>query len=130
MESNYVLNNYDYNEAIINEKRNFCRIFFIFLISKENLLNLIFFNPPLELKPLRIVLFIFNYICDLSLNAIFYLSDNISDIYHYTGAYKLLFTLSNNLIISLSSTIISFNLLFLFQSLTKSSEKIKNLFKE
>ena len=88
LESNYILNNYNYNEAIINDKRSFFRIFFIILISKENLLNLIFFNPPLELKPLRISIFIFNYICDLSLNAIFYLSDNISDIYHYTGAYK------------------------------------------
>ena len=121
LESNYVLNNYDYNEAIIYDKRNFCRIFFIILISKENLLNLIFFNPPLELKPLRISIFIFNYICDLSLNAFFYLSNNISDVYHYKGAYKLLFTIMNNIIISLSSTIISFILLFIFQSLIKSS---------
>ena len=74
LESNYILNNYDYNEAIIKDERNIFRIFFIYLISKENLLNLIFFNPPLELKPLRITIFIFNYICDLSLNALFYLS--------------------------------------------------------
>ena len=36
----------------------------------------------------------------------------------------------NNLIISLSTTIISIILLFIFQSLTKSSEKIKNLFRK
>ena len=130
LESNYILNNYDYDEAIINDKRNIFRIFFIYLISKENLLNLIFFNPPLELKPLRIAIFIFNYICDLSLNALFYISDNISDQYHYSGKYKLLFSLINNFTISLSSTIISFILLFIFQSLTESSQKIKDLFIE
>ena len=128
MESDYVLNIYDYNEAIINEKRHFFKIFFIYLISKENLLNLIFVNPPLELKPLRIAIFIFNYIIDLSLNAFFYLSDNISDNYHYKGAYKLLYSLLNNWIISLSSTIVSFILLFILESLTKSSDKIKKLF--
>jgi hypothetical protein len=129
-ESNYILNNYDYNEAIINEKRNFFRIFFIFIISKDDLLNLIFFNPPLELKPLRIIIFIFNYICDLSLNALFYLSDNISDQYRYKGKFRFFYTLINNLTISLSSTIIAFILLFIFQSLTESSQKIKDLFLE
>ncbi len=77
---------------------------------------------------MRIAIFIFDYIIDLSLNAIFYLSDNISDIYHYEGAYKLLYTVINNFIISLSSTIISFILLFFMESLTNSSNKIKDLF--
>ena len=130
LESNYILDNYDYNEAINKDKRNFFRILFIYLISKENLLNLICFNPPLELKPLRIAIFIFNYICDLSLNALFYLSDNISDEYHYKGTYKLLYTIINNFTVSLSSAIASFILLFIFQSLTESSQKIKDLFIE
>ena len=33
MESDYVLDNYDYDEAIINDKRHFFRIYFIYLIS-------------------------------------------------------------------------------------------------
>ena len=129
IESNYVLNNYSYNEAIINDKRSFFRIFFIYLISKENLLNLIFFNPPLELKPLRISIFIFNYICEFSLNALFYISDNISDNYHYNGAYKLLFSLINNFLISLASTLVNFFLLFIFHALIQSSKKIVKLFR-
>ena len=130
LNSNYVLNNYNYKEAIIYEKRTFWRILFIYLIAKENILNLIFFNPPLELKPLRICIFIFTYACDLGLNSLFYLSDNISDKYHYTGVNKLLFTLINNLTISLVSTIVSFMLLIFFQKLSHSSNKIKNLFQE
>ena len=45
--SNYIINNYDYDEAIIYEDRSYFRIFFILLIAKENVLNMIFFNPPL-----------------------------------------------------------------------------------
>ena len=44
--SDYVINNFDYDEAIIYEDRAYCRIFFILLIAKENVLNMIFFNPP------------------------------------------------------------------------------------
>ena len=94
------------------------------------LLNLIFFNPPLELKPLRIYIFIFSFACDLALNALFYFSDNISDKYHYNGKYKLLFTLINNITISLSSVIVSLILLSFLQALTQSKKKIEKLFEE
>ena len=130
LKSNYILNNFKYEEAIIHENRKFCRIIYIFLICKNNILNLIVFNPPLELKPLRICIFIFNLACDLALNALFYFSDNISDKYHYTGKYKLLFTLVNNLTISLALVIVSFILLTFFQELTQSNNKIEQLFKE
>jgi hypothetical protein len=130
LKSNYVLDNYDYEDALENEKRSFCRIFFIYLISKENVLNIIFFNPPLELKPIRISVFIFSFACDFALNALFYLSDNISDKYHYTGSFRELFALVNNLTISLTSTIVSFILLYFFQTLTQSSKKIENLFRQ
>ena len=124
-----ILNNYDYEEAIKYDKRSFLRIFFIYIISKDNILNIIFLNPPLELKPLRLCIFIFGYSCDLALNAFFYLSENISDRYHYTGLHRTLFCLINNLIISFISTIVSIILLYFFQSLTQSSNKIENLFK-
>ena len=129
MESNYQLNIYNYEEAILYEKRTYLRIFFIYLISKDNLLNIIFFNPPLILRPLRICLFIFNYACDFALNALFYLSDNISDKYHYSGANKLLFSLINNLTISIVSTIVGFILLYIFQSLSDSSKTIIDIFR-
>jgi len=130
LNSNYELNNYDYSEAILYERRSFFRLYFIIFISKENIFNLIFFNPPLELKPLRICIFIFSYTLDISLNAFFYLSENISDKYNYKGNYRILFSLINNLAISLVSTIVSSILMILFQSLSESSDKIKNLFEE
>jgi hypothetical protein len=129
-QSNIILNNYDYDEAIIYDKRSIWRIFFIFLISQDNNFNIIFFNPPLELKPLRISIFIFNYSTDLALNALFYLSDNISDKYNYKGANKILFSLINNLTISLVSITVTIILLTFFQKLTESSEKIESIFRE
>ena len=130
LSSNYCLNSDDYEQAINYEQRPFCRIFFIYLISKENILNIIFYNPPLELKPMRLCIFIFNFACDFALNALFYLSENISDKYHYTGAYRELYALANNLTISLVSTIVTFILLYFFESLTKSNSRIEKLFRE
>ena len=129
MKSNHKLNIYNYDEAILYEQRSYFRIFFIYLISKDNLLNLIFFNPPLILRPLRICLFIFNYACDLALNALFYLSDNISDKYHYSGANRLFFSLINNMTKAIVSTIVGFILLLIFESLSNSSNNIVKIFR-
>ena len=128
--SNYQLDNYEYVEALIYEHRSFWRIFFIYFISKNNIFNLIYVNPPLELKPLRICIVIFNYTLDFSLNAFFYLSDNISDKYHYKGNYRLLFTFVNNIIKSLVSTVVGIIFMILFKLLSQSNDKIKDLFKE
>ena len=127
--SNHKLNIYNYDEAILYEQRSYFRIFFIYLISKENLLNLIFFNPPLELKPLRFCIFIFNYTCDLALNALFYLSQNISDKYHYSGPNRIFFSLINNLTKSIASTIVGYILLFIFTSLSQSRDTIIKIFR-
>ena len=129
LHSNLKLNIYNYDEAIIYEERSYFRIFFIYLISKENLLNLIFFNPPLELKPLRFCIFIFNYTCDLALNALFYLSQNISDKYHYSGPNRIFFSLINNLTKSIASTIVGYILLFIFTSLSQSRDTIIKIFR-
>ena len=129
LKSNHKLNIYNYDEAVLYEERTFLRIFFIYLISKENLLNLIFFNPPLELKPLRICVFIFNYACDLALNALFYLSQNISDKYHYKGPNRIFYSLINNITKTIVSTVVGYILLFIFQSLSQSSTNIIKIFR-
>ena len=128
--SNYNLDNYNYEEAIKYEKRSYLRILYIFLMSKEKILNTFVYQQPLELKPLRICIFLFNLSIDIALNALFYLSDNISDKYHYKGNNQFLFSLTNNIAISVVSTIIGFILIYLFQLLIQSTNKIKKLFKE
>ena len=127
--SKYILDNYDYENAIKYDKRDFWRIYYICLLSKSNILNTFFFKSRIEIQSLRITLFIFNYSCDFSLNALFYLNQKISDKYHYKGDYLYWFTLINNITISIFSTIFGFALVLCLGLLTNSKEDIEILFK-
>ena len=91
---------------------------------------LFFFKTPLEIQSLRLILFIFSYICDSALNALFYLNQKLSDKYHYQGDNLYLFTLVNNLTISLTSTIFSYVLVKALNYLNNSKDSIENLFRK
>ena len=65
----------------------------------------------------------------MALNALFYLNQNISDKYHYQGDNLYLFTLINNLTISISSTIFSYVLVKALNFLNNSKDAIENLFR-
>ena len=69
--SNFILNNYSFEEAIQYDFRSICLVFFIFLLSKQVLFHAFLFRSPLELFPLRLSLLIFIVSSDLALNAIF-----------------------------------------------------------
>ncbi len=98
LSSNIILDNYEYETAIIYDKRTFWRILYICIIAKENILNMILFKTPLDIFSLRLILFIFNYSSDLAFNTIFYSNESISDKYHYKGKSILLFSIINNFI--------------------------------
>ena len=129
-ESKFILDNYDYEEAIKYDKRDFWRIYFICLLSKENILNAFFFKSPLEIQSIRLSIFIFSYSCDFALNAVFYLNQNISDKYHYEGDSLYIFTIVNNMTISVFSTIFSYLLVKSLNILTNSKESIEILFRK
>ena len=129
-ESRYNLDNYTYEEAIKYDKRSFWSILFICIITKDNTLNLFMIKSPLEIKSLRICLFIFNISCDLSLNALFYFNENISDKYYYKGNNLYLFTLFNNISISIISSFLSLALIISLKFLTNSKDDIESLFRE
>ena len=130
IESNYILNNYEYETAIKYESRSFWRILYIVMISKDNILNTFILRSPLESEPLRICLLIFAYTSDLALNTLFYFSDNISDKYHYTGNNLFWYTLFNNILISVISTILSMILGAILNLMADSKDDIEEEFKE
>ena len=72
----------------------------------------------------------FDCACNLALNALFYLSKNISDKYHYTGPNRIFYSLINNLTKALVSSITGYILLFIFQSLSQSSDNIIKIFRK
>ena len=129
-ESKCFLDNYNYEEAIIYDKRNFCRIYYICILAKENILNIILINSPLELTSLRICLLIFIYSCDFALNTLFYFNSNISDKYYYNGNNQFFFTIFNNISISIISTFISLVLLIFFKVMTTSKDNIEEIFRK
>ena len=129
-ESKYILDNYNFEEAVEYDKRDFWRIYFICLLSKENILNTFVFNSPLEIRTLRLSIFIFNYACDFALNALFYLNQKISDKYHYEGDSLYFFIFVNNITVTIFSTVFSYLLEKLLNSLTNSKESIENLFRK
>ena len=128
--SNFILDNYQYETAIKHEKRNFFRILYICILRKEILINLILFRTPMNLKILHFSLFLFLFSCDLAFNSIFYSNKNISDKYHYEGDNIYFFTMINDITESLSSTIVSLVLIIGFQYLIDSRRTYENIFRE
>ena len=128
--SNFILDTFDFNTAIKYDKRKFCKIFYICILTKENIINIIFFKTPLDLFSLRFCLFIFIYSSDLAFNTIFYSNENISEKYHYKGNNLFIFSLINNLIQSIISSIVSIILVNSFQHMIDSRNHYENVFKE
>ena len=129
-ESYIILDNYNYEIAIKYDKRSFWRIFYICILAKENIINILFFRTPLDLQSLRICLFIFVYSCDLAFNTIFYSNESISEKYHYEGNNLFLFTLVNNLIQSIISSIISMTIVNIFQYMIGARGDFEDIFKD
>ena len=130
IESKIILDNYDYQMAIKYDKRSFWRIFYIVMLAKGNVVNILLFKTPLDLQSLRIILFIFANSCDLAFNTIFYSNTSISDKYHYEGNSIFLFSLINNLVQSIVSSVISIIMVNLFQHMIESRGSFEDIFKE
>ena len=129
-ESKFYLTNYDFEEALQYDKRTFWGIYYICLLAKENILNLLYIKSPLELKSLRLCVFVFMYSCDLTFNTLFYFNSNISDRYHYEGKSLFWFSLLNNIAITIISSILSFFLSITLNFLTNSKEDIEEIFRK
>ena len=128
-ESKHILNIYDYNDAIKYEKRSLCRIYYIFLIAKQIIMHVIFYNSPIEPIPFRISLLISVFQSDLALNAFFYTDDRISQ-NHKSAKNIIMFAFTNNLIVILLSTLIGYIFLTFFNNLNNTTNEIRKLFRK
>ena len=128
--SKIILDNYDYPTALKYDKRSFCEIFYICILGKENIINILFFKTPLDLISLRICLFIFSYACDFAFNALFYFNENISKKYHNEGKNVFLFSLINNIFQTLFASLSGLILVNLFEHLIDYRGSIEDIFKD
>ena len=128
--SKYTVDNKDYELALIYENRSFCRIFWIFYVTKNDLLNTFCIKSPLNLRVLRINLLILSISSDFIFNSLFYFSDNISDQYHYEGENEFSNAFLLNLFSTIISSVLSMFMTFIFQMLTESNDNLEEGFRE
>jgi hypothetical protein len=128
--SKYTIDNNDYELALIYENRSFCRLFFIFYVAKNDLLNTFCIKTPMNLKILRINLLLLSIGSDFIFNSLFYFSDNISDQYHYEGEHEFSNSFFLNLFSTIISTCLSIFIAFLFRMLTESNDDFEEGFRE
>jgi hypothetical protein len=130
LESYILLDNYNYKDAIKYDKRSFSRILLICILTKGNIINILFFRTPLDLLSLRIILFIFQYSCDLAFNAIFYSNESISEKYHYEGNNIFVFSIIYNNLQSLISYVISDLIVLFLQYMIDIRSDFEDIFKK
>ena len=79
---------------------------------------------------MKICHFIFCCSCDFAFNALFYSNEKISDRYHYEGDNLYLFTLINNLTVTVTCSIVGLFLRMVFHYLINSKKKLERVFRE
>ena len=122
-------NIYSFEEAIKYDLRSLCKIFYIYLLTKQVIFHTFLYKSPLELFSLRLCLLFFIISNDLALNAIFYFDNKISEKYRYEKNI-FLFAVSKNTTIILISTFIGFVFLTLFTKLSNSSNDLRDVFRK
>ena len=127
--SDFILNIYTFEEAIKNDLRSVCKIFYIYLLTKQSIFHAFLYKSPIVLFPLRLTLLIFIISSDLALNSIFYFDDKISEKYRYAKNI-FLFALNKNMTVILLSTFIGFVLLTLFTKFSNSTNVLREVFKK
>ena len=115
-------------ESFKYDRRNYIIIFCIYLLSKQAFFHAFLYRSPLVLFPVRFCLLLFIISSDLAFNAFFYFKDNISR--KYKNIQNIfIFTITNNYIGILLTTLVGFILLILYTNLSNTTKAIRDIFK-
>ena len=127
-DSNQILNNFNYREAVKYDVRPLWSILYIFLLSKQIIFYTFFFKSPFELFSLRISLLLFILSIDLGFNALLYSDDKISAKYHY-DKNVCLFSFTNNIGKIFLITFIGIIFMYLITNTFTLTKKVRDIFK-
>ena len=128
-ESNKILNNYTYEEAIEYDKRSFCRILFIFLLSKNIIFRTLLLQSPFDSTSLLGCAFIFIFASDLFFNCLFYFDKIISKRFE-TKENVFSFTFSTNIPNVFYSLFVVYVIILILYLLTNTTKKIRDIFQK
>ena len=120
------LQDMDYEEAIIYDKRTFLRIYWSFLVDSQIILGTFFTENYLNLFIIKFSFLICTFQISFFLNAFFYTDDYISDAYHNGGVLDFVTGLPK-IVYSLIATMITTNLL---RMLSNSKSELKKIINE
>ena len=116
----------DYEEAIINDKRSYLRMYWCFLIDSQIIFNTFLTDNHLDLFIIKLNFLIYTFQISFFLNALFYTDEYISDAYHNGGILDFTSGLPKS-IYSFIATLITTNLL---KMLSSSRSELIKLIKE
>ena len=141
--NDYEINNLQYEIAKKIDNRSFCQIYFSLLKNRHILILTFYTKNDYNSRAIKICLFLFYYSLLLTINALFYSTSSIHDIYISKGEFNFIYQLPKIIYSSLISCII--NSIITYFSLTQkyllelknkikkeptdNSEKIINKFK-
>ena len=98
---------FDYDEAIIYDKRSFLQIYFSILNDSQIILDIIFNNNNFDLFAIKLSLLVFNFQINFFLNSFFYTDEYISDAYHNNGVLDFIAGLPKSIYSFISAMIIT-----------------------
>ena len=128
-ESNKILNNYTYEEAIKSDKRSLLRIFYIFLLSKDIIFHSLILRSPFDSISVLGAAFIFIVSSQLFFNSLFYFDENVSKRFLYQeNIFN--FTMSTNMPNIFISLFIVYLFIYFVFILTNISKKIREIFEK
>ena len=73
------INELDFDEAIIYDKRNICKIFIYVLKQKQSIINTFFVKNPIKPFSIKLLLIIFSFSCYFVINGFLYNQEYISN---------------------------------------------------
>ena len=120
------LQDMDFQEAVIEDKRSYLRMYWCFLVDSQNILGTFFTENYLDLLIIKLSFLIFTFQISFFLNALFYTDEYISDAYHNDGILDF-FTGLPKAIYSFIAALITTNLL---KMLSTSKSELMQIIRE
>jgi hypothetical protein len=121
------LDDLDYDEAIMREKRNICKIFIEKLVVKQMILDLFYNNNWIIPKTIKAIFFIVRIDLYLFVNALFYSEDYITELYFSNKKEEFFSFIPRSLNRIIYASVVSTVLDFIISLLFPSENKIKKI---
>ena len=102
------LQNMDYEEAIIFDKRTYLRMYWGFLVDSQIILGTFFTDNYFDLFVIKLSFLVFTFQISFFLNALFYTDEYISNAYHNDGVLDFFSGLPKSIYYFIATLIINF----------------------